>query len=358
MKIIDILTKRTEFKIKKVFRVTYAARSYAYGVYIKIVTDEGIFGLGESMPNPYVTGETVDSVICAIEYMKENLIGLDPTDIEGIHNVMDKLLVRNTAAKAGIDLACYDIIGKKLNLPVYKVLGGKDNEIVTDITIGIDKPEEMAKDARENIEKGFRYLKIKGGINKDEDLLAIKLIREAVGDSVELRSDFNQGYRMDNVMEVLEAIKEYNVLEAEQPLPAWDVVSMSELRKISPVPIMIDEGAKTPEEVITACRLNACDVVNIKLMKCGGIYPALKISDIAKSYGKKCIVGCMTESKLGICAGASVVSAKKDNMLVPDLDGYFSFDDTPVSVSGGMELKRDTLVLSDKAGFGFDEYDF
>lgn len=358
MKIVDILTKRIDLKFKKVFRVTYAAKTHSYAVYVKILTDEGIYGLGEALPNIHVTGETIDSVISAVEHMKQSLIGLDPTDIENIHKQMDKIIFANPAAKAGVDIACYDIIGKVKKMPVYRVLGSDRNKITTDMTIGINSPEEMAQDALLYVSQGFRYLKVKGGINHEDDLLAIKLIREAVGDKIEIRTDFNQGYTIDGAVVALKQMKEYNVLEAEQPLPAWDVLGMSKLKKISPIPIMIDEGAHSPEQVITACELDACDLVNIKLMKCGGIYPALKIAEIAKKYGKKCIVGCMTESKLAISAGAAVVSSAYDNMIIPDLDGFLSLADENAGVTGGLSVDGDTFTLSEKYGFGFDEYKF
>ncbi len=358
MKIIDIKTKKIDLQFKKVFRVTYSARTHALSVYVKILTDEGVEGLGEALPSVHVTGETIDGVVCAIEYMKEHLIGLDPTDIEAVHREMDKALFANPAAKAGIDIACYDIIGKVNKMPVYKILGSERNKITTDMTIGINSPEEMMQDAVSYVGQGFRYLKIKGGINHENDLQAIKLIREAVGDKIELRTDFNQGYTIDSAVETLRQMKQYNVSEAEQPLPAWDVVGMSRLKKISPIPIMIDEGAHSPEQVITACELDACDLVNIKLMKCGGIYPALRIAEIAKKYGKKCIVGCMTESKLAISAGAAVVSAAYDNMIIPDLDGFLYLSSEKAGVTGGFSVDKDTFTLSDKYGFGFNEYDF
>lgn len=358
MKIIDILTKKIDLKIKKVFRVAYTSRSYSYGVYVKILTDEGVYGLGEALPNANVTGETQDSVIAAIMRMKQFLIGLDPCDIENVHTAMNKAIFANPAAKAGVDLACYDIMGKVKQMPVYKLLGSCVNKIATDMTIGINPPEEMAQDAVNYVNDGFRYLKVKCGINPDDDLQAIKLIREAVGGSIEIRTDFNQGYTIDSAVEVLKKMKEYNVLEAEQPLPAWDILGMAKLKKISPIPIMIDEGAHSPEQVINACELDACDLVNIKLMKCGGIYPALKIAKIAKEYGKKCIVGCMTESKLAISAGAAVVSAAFDNMIIPDLDGFLSLAKDNPGVTGGLCVDKDTFTLSEKPGFGFDEFDF
>ena len=113
MKIVDIVTKKVNFQSEKVFKIAFASNTESYGVYVKILTDEGIYGLGEAAPFPLVTSETPDGVIAAIEFMKSALVGADPTDIAGIHAIMDKTLLNNTSAKAAIDIACYDIMGKK-----------------------------------------------------------------------------------------------------------------------------------------------------------------------------------------------------------------------------------------------------
>ena len=150
--------------------------------------DIAVWGRQDTFAN--VTGETVDGVIEAIKLFKDGLIGMDPLDIEKIHNMMNGLVIGNTAAKAAIDIALYDIKGKILGAPLYKVLGGYDNKIQTDITISIDEPENMAMEAKQRvIEDGFKILKIKAGINPSDDIKALQLIRAAVGDDIRLRVD-------------------------------------------------------------------------------------------------------------------------------------------------------------------------
>lgn len=358
MKIVDILTKKVNFQRRKVFKIALDAGSnISQRVYLKIVTDEGVYGLGESTPYPPVTAETIDGVIAAIEFMKPALLGADPTDIANIHAIMDRVLLHNTSAKAAVDIACYDIMGKVAGLPVHKLIGATENVLQTDITIGIDTVENMVKEALERVGEGFRILKIKCGIEPEKDIEVLKQIRKAVGDEIDLRIDANQGYDKETALYVLNEMTKVNLTEAEQPLPFWDVHGMAEVSKASPIPVMADESVHTPVQAQIACEHDACKIINIKLMKCGGIYPALQIADIAKKYGKPCLVGCFSESKLAISAAAAVVLAK-ENVESADLDSFFSFTNPEVGVTGGFKVEKDIITMSDKPGYGFDDYEF
>ena len=214
---------------------------------------------------------------------------MDPTDIASIHNAMDKTLLFNPAAKAAIDVACYDIIGKKAGLPVHKLLGANTVSLQTDITIGIDTIDEMVKECVERVGEGFRILKIKCGIDPKKDIEVLRQIRAAVGDKIDLRIDINQGYDIATALYVLNEIEKFNISEAEQPLPYWDVHGMAQIKKLSPIPIMADESVHTPEQARIVCEHDAAEILNIKFMKCGGIYKALQISDIASEFGKRSI---------------------------------------------------------------------
>lgn len=357
MKIIDIKTKIVNFERKKIFRIALGVGSSSSSrVYVKVLTDSGIYGLGEAAPNPLVTAETISGVIATLEYMKNDLIGIDPTDIASIHKIMDKKILSNTSAKAAIDIACYDIIGKAKNRPVHTLLGATDNSVVTDITIGIDNVENMVEESLTRVQEGFRALKIKCGIEANKDIEALRKIRKAVGDEIDIRIDANQGYNVATALQVIEEIEKLNVSEVEQPLPFWDIKGMAQVKKRSPLPIMADESVHNPQQARLVCEEDACDIINIKFMKCGGIYRALQISDIAKEFGKTCIVGCMSESKLSIAAAAAVVAAK-DTIVAADLDSFFAFTNPEQGVIGGFSVDKDVLTLSSEAGYGFENYD-
>ena len=138
MKITDILVKEMSFRRRKVFKIAFTQSMYARGVYVKVFTDGGLAGMGEAVPMPFVTGETIGGVMAAIEHMKPALLGAEVEDIAAVHAIMDSQIAGNTAAKAAIDMACYDLMGKKAGMPVHRLLGAATDTLQTDVTIGID----------------------------------------------------------------------------------------------------------------------------------------------------------------------------------------------------------------------------
>lgn len=206
MKLTDMKVELIKIPLKKPFRIAFAVQEHSVNVLVKLITDEGVWGIGEAAPFEPVTGENANTVMEALKLFKQGLLGRDPMDLEGIHQMMDNLISGNTAAKAAVDIALYDIRGKVMGQPLYKVLGGSRNKIVTDMTIGIDKPELMAQEARERVERdGFTILKVKAGICPQDDVRALTLIREAVGPHVRLRVDANQGYTVGDAVRTLKA---------------------------------------------------------------------------------------------------------------------------------------------------------
>lgn len=282
MKITDVKVETIRIPMKKPFRIAFAVQDHSLNVLVKISTDEGLWGIGEAAPFEPVTGESAATVLEALKLFRTGLIGMDPLDVEGIHRMMDRLLSGNTSAKAAVDIALYDIKGKLMGQPLYKVLGGSVNQIVTDMTVGIDTPEAMAAEARERVEKdGFTILKIKAGINPTEDIQALTLIRQAVGPNIRLRVDANQGYTVSDAVRTLKAFEELGVEAVEQCLPSWDLDGMRFVRSKVDLQVMLDESVHTPIDAAKACKIDAADIINIKLMKCGGLYPAEKINAIA-----------------------------------------------------------------------------
>ena len=178
----------------------------------------------------------------------------------------------------------------------------------------------------------------------------MKLIREAVGPAVRLRVDANQGYSVSSAVCALEGFKEYGIEAVEQCLPHWDMEGSAYIRKkTGGIQIMLDESIHEPVDAARACRLEAADILNIKLMKCGGLYPAAKINAIAEANGVTCMVGYMLETKLAITAGLSLVAAKK-NVTEADCDSFLYYKENPVE--GGFIQDKDTFTLLDEPGFG------
>ncbi len=302
-----------------------------------------------------MTGETPESCLAVLQMFRQGLIGMNPLDIEKVHVMMDSLVHGNGSAKCAVDIALHDIKGKVMNQPLYRVLGGYQDTVQNDITIGINTPEKMAETARHYVkDMGYRILKIKVGIDPEEDLRALSLIRQAVGPDIRLRVDANQGYNISRAMYALEGMKKYGVEAVEQCLPDWDMEGAAYLRqKVSGIQLMLDEPIHTTKDAAKACRLNAADVFNIKLMKCGGLYRGAQISTLAENFGITCMVGCMLETKIAITAGLSLVASRK-NITEADCDSFLYYKDADTGMPGGFERKGDMFRLSDKPGLGLD----
>ena len=185
MKITGVKIEKLLLELTSPFRVAFGTITHSENVMIKVTTDEGVTGYGEAAPLAFVTAETTDSVIAALELFRTGLIGMDPLDIEAVHAMMDGLMGGNSSAKCAVDLAMYDIRGKAAGMPVYKLLGGYSNTVLNDITVSIMEPQAMADKALSYVrDKGYRVLKVKVGADVNDDIRALTLIREAVGPDV------------------------------------------------------------------------------------------------------------------------------------------------------------------------------
>lgn len=354
MKISDIKVEKLTLGLYKPFEIALGVMEDSDIVLVKVETDAGVFGIGEGAPAEFITGETADGIILAVKFLKELLLGEDPLNIGKIHNIMDVFLRDNNAAKAAIDMALYDIRGKIMNAPLYKVLGGDSNKFTTDITIGIADPQEMAAEAKERVKEGFNILKIKAGSDPKRDLEVIKLIRETVGDNIRIRMDANQGWSASTAVKVLNEVEKYGVEAVEQPVPYWDLAGMAFIRSKVNITIIADEGVFSPMDAMRAIKADACDMINIKLMKCGGLYKAAQINAIGQAAGVECMVGCMLESKIAITAASSLAAAKK-NIKEADMDGFLYTKDP--GIKGGFTLENGVITLTDAPGLGL-EIDF
>lgn len=171
-----------------------------------------------------MTGDTTEGTIEILQLFRQGLSGKNPLEIEKLHAMMDHLAHGCGSAKCAVDIALHDIKGKVMGQPLYRVLGGCQNEVQNDVTIGISTPERMAEAAADYVKnRGYRILKIKAGIDPREDLWALKQIHEAVGDEIRLRVDANQGYDISRALFALEGMKALGVEAVEQCLPDWDL---------------------------------------------------------------------------------------------------------------------------------------
>ncbi len=351
MRIVDVKVFVAELEYFEPFTIALGTSTISRNVVVRILTDEGIVGWGEASPSRRITGETVESTIYAVKnYLKPVLVGKDPICVNDILKEIDKNLQGHSSAKAAVDMALYDILGKNFNLPLCKLLGSSKNIIVTDITIGIKSPKEMAKSAIEFVDRGFRTLKIKVGTDPLEDVERVKAVRDAVGDKIIIRVDANQGWTPKQAVKTIKKIEKYGIELVEQPVPWWDLDGMAFVRENVDTPIAADESVHSPVDALRLVKSKAADIINIKLMKCGGINKALKIANIAEAADIELMIGCMGESTLGI-TGAAHFAAAIDLIKYIDLDSDLLLKDNIV-VEGGVTISRDMRSLPSDSGLG------
>jgi o-succinylbenzoate synthase len=337
------------------FKIAPSTSTESHNIIVKIYTDYEVFGIGEASPSKRVTHETPQTVMKTLDKIAPHLIGMHPLRIEQIMETMDQTVVENLSAKAAIDMALHDILGKTTRRPLFELLGGYRQEVLTDITLGIKKPEEMAKDAVKAVEKGFRALKVKVGINPEEDFERIREIRKAADSDVTIRIDANQGWTVRQAIKVLKKLERLNVEFVEQPVKADDIKGLAEVKKNSSIPVMADESVHSPEDAIHIIRKDAAGLINIKLMKSGGILKARKIAAVAEAGNMPCMIGCMGESTIGITAGVHFATAAK-SIQYADLDSDILLKDKTV-LKGGAKLKASKRIPLMKPGLGIIKLD-
>jgi L-alanine-DL-glutamate epimerase-like enolase superfamily enzyme len=278
-------------------------------------------------------------------------MGKDPLAVCSLEKEVGALVHSNPSIAAAFETAFFDIIGKVAALPLFRLFGSDDASFETDITTGIDTPGRMAENARKHAALGYKTLKIKLGTDPDEDIARLRAVRRAVGESVRLRIDANQGWSVPQAVYALNRLAEFEVQFAEQPVVSSDISGLAAVRTQSPIPIMADESLFLPPDALNLIRAGACDYFNIKLMKAGGILNMVRIAHIADAANIKCMVGCMLESRVGLTAAAHVV-ASQSNIIFADLDG--NAEHTVDPVIDGMTVNKGIITLPEKPGVGCD----
>lgn len=322
------------------FRIARSVQHFAHNVLVQVEAD-GVVGMGEAAPSGFY-GEKRESVLTALTYFADHL-GDDPTLIEDITHTLDRVMRDNAAAKAAVDMALYDLVGKRLGVPLYQLLGLNPARTPhTSFTISMDTPDEMAR--RALLARDYPILKIKvGGRNDLETVRAIRDVTDAT-----LRVDANCAWTAKEALHMIERLAAYNIEFVEQPVAPGDLEGLRFVRERSPLPIIADESCVTLDDIPQM--VGRADGICIKLMKCGGIHNALKMIHTARAHHLKIMLGCMIESSLSITAAAHL------SPLVDyaDLDGALLVNDDPFT---GVTIEDGRLVLPDGAGLGVRKRD-
>jgi L-Ala-D/L-Glu epimerase / N-acetyl-D-glutamate racemase len=334
------------------FTIATGTMHYAQNIFIRIHTDAGHYGVGECSAFPMIVGETQST---CFEMAKDFALlwkGKVALAIEERMKELHDFTAFNATIKSAFDMALYDLSAKAAGLPLYKYLGGTKKEIETDLTIGIDSPANMAQKAIQFKKDGVRMIKVKLGKNAKEDVERVRQIREAVGEEIILRIDANQGWDFDAARYALQEMAPFQVQFCEQPMRHWHDHRLPELRQLVPIKIMADESVFDHHDARRLIAADACDYVNIKFAKSGGILEATMINAICEKHHIPCMMGGMLESRMALTAFAHFALAHK-NIIFHDMDTCL-LGHTTDPVTGGVQYKGYFLEVPDTPGLGAD----
>ena len=357
MKITSVRLGRISVPLRTPFKTALRSVSSVEDVIVEIHTDCGAVGYGEAPPTGAITGDTTGAIIGAIQdHIAKTIIGRDVDELEPLLQSVQKCIVGNSSAKAAVDMALWDLYGQLYNIPVYKLLGGGRKQIVTDITISVNDPDTMVSDSLKAVARGYDCLKMKVGVNPELDVARLSAVRNAVGKDIVIRIDANQAWTPKQAVKILNKMQELglDIELVEQPVSAHDFAGLKYVTDRSYVPVLADEAVFSPENAMTILQMGAADLINIKLMKCGGIYNALKIASAAEVFGVECMIGCMLEAKISVNAAVHLACAKNIITKV-DLDGPVLCSEDPIL--GGAVFDEKIITVSDTPGLGIQGID-
>jgi o-succinylbenzoate synthase len=336
------------------FRISLGTVSEYGGALVRVRLSNGTEGWGEAAPFTSITGETWRTVLAILEELKPHVVGRDFFEYGVILDEIERMITRNTSAKAALDIALHDALAKHAKLPLNAMLGKHAAQLETTQTVGLENLDETLRQARELDEHGVTRIKIKIGGEPETDVKRIGAVREALGGDVAITVDANQGYSVRQAIQTLKRLERYEVEFCEQPVHYRDLEGMAEVRRNSNIPIMADECVHSPRDALEVVKRRAADMINIKLMKSGGILAAKRIAAIAEAADMPCMVGCMIETKVGISAGCHFATSQPI-VKFADLDGHTTLTADPVK--GGVDLKGsfERLVGGPGLGLSMDE---
>ena len=346
---------RLDIPFVRPHHLSFGTISAANYLIVRLRTDDGLEGLGEAVTlgGPTWNEESVDlAEVVAERYLAPELIGLDPFGIEQVHAVMDRRVKGNRFAKAAVEMACYDLVGKALGRPLYDLLGGPYRDRIPlswSLAIG-DVAAEVAE-AERLIERGHGIFKIKvGELAPSEDVARVQQLAAALGGRARLRVDANQGWDEAASLSAIPALEAAGIELLEQPVPRWNVAALARLAARFDLPIMADESVCTPHDALDLIRLAAADVFALKLAKAGGIKPSKAVAAIAAAAGLPCYVGCMIETGIGTAAYAHFAASTPAVTLGCELFGPLLLVEDIVAEP--IRYEAGQIVVPDGPGLG------
>jgi len=304
MKIIKTEAIAIDIPIKAPLRVSGGGNlDFARDIIVKLTDEKGNTGYGEGAPRIRITGETRKECLAFLNNeLFPNLLGQE-ISIGNISSILAEF-PGYFAAKAPVDMAVYDIMSKRMGVPLYRFLGGAvRTQLPVARAVSLDTPAVMQQEAQAMIAQGIHRIKLKVGVNRDQDIETVRTVREVVGKDIDINIDANQAWQVAEAIDILRELEPYDILFCEQPVHKDDIDGLQEIRAKTGVKIMADESAYSPEKVLELVSKQAVDCVNIKLEKCGGLTPAVQISSICRAGGIPCQLGDAVTGGLNTAAG-------------------------------------------------------
>ncbi len=333
MKIVEAEAIPIGIPLKKPFTIALGTLTATNHILVRMVDDEGRTGWGETTTFHSVYGYDQKSLYHVLtDYLIPAVLGMDPRNRALIHARMDRAIPFNLMAKTGIDLAVLDLIAQADGIPVHQIFGGKRVDRVP-LVGGVDiVSPDMARDmATELIAEGYPVLKVKIGLDDAADIKRVEAVRKEAGDDMKIRVDANQGYDRATAASVFSRMAEFDLEWIEQPLPHWDLEGLRFLRERIQTPIAVDESVYTPQDAQNVIGARAADVVNIKVVKCGGIYRCQKIAAVCSSAAITCYVGGCIETTPGMAYNVHFYAATPNLVSAAEIRGNTAYIDDVVT---------------------------
>lgn len=314
MKIISVSAHPISRVVRPKFAIVSAAGSQPESRFalVEVKSDEGVSGYGEASVVPVWSGESQESAIHAISHiLTPVLIGQDPRNVTACADAMDRVLIGNPFTKASVEMALFDLLGKTLRVSAVTLLGGarRPKKIPLKFSIGAFEPARAGQVAEAAVKLGLRAVKVKVGLNVENDLKRVQAVRSAVGPQFPLAVDGNGGWTVAETLAALPGLEKCSVKALEQPIRRGDFRGCALIRRRTSIPLMLDESVFTIQDALEAIRQQACDLISIYPGKNGGLLRSLAIAEVAGAAGLMCVIGSNLEMDIGTAAMLTLASA-------------------------------------------------
>lgn len=344
-----------ELPLIEPFIISYGAAVGVESVLVRVIDRAGNVGWGEGTPDETVTGETPATLRHDLtDAGAPGMLGFDARRRDLAMNELERLLPDRPTARCAIDIALHDLAGRKAGIPVWALLGGSKSTLQISRVVSMREPEQMAADAQRHVANGFVTVKLKVGQKDDtaKDIARVAAVRAAIGPDIGLKIDVNQGWvDAETAIPAMTAVQAYAPDYIEQPVLQTDMHGLARARKASGARTMIDEGCHGPADMLQVVQLAAADLVNIKLMKTGGLYPALAVDAIARAAGIASQIGTMVESSIASAAGLHF-AASRGNVQTVEMGGPIMLSEDIGNARSWYDAR--TISIPDAPGLGIE----